>query len=136
LSFLFFLYFFLQIGEFDLVQETTLVVDEDLLGVVTLAAKSCGAITQLSISKDIDTVRRVTSPSVVGDVMASLYELPTSSQHSIKGPTCLEVAAKRLTSVDSLIAIPKVTGGQSTHTIAPLQLLFSQDQALRALSLL
>jgi len=33
---------FLQIGEFDLVQEATPVVDKDLLKVVTLVAKSCG----------------------------------------------------------------------------------------------
>ena len=39
---------------FDLIQEATPVVDEDLLEVVTLAAKSCGAIAKLSISKEID----------------------------------------------------------------------------------
>jgi len=61
---------FFQIREFDLVQEATLVVDDDLLEVVTLATKSCGTTAQLSISKDVGIVTRVTSPPV----MASLHE--------------------------------------------------------------
>jgi len=84
------------------VQEATPVVDDDLLEVVTLAAKSCGVIAQLSISNDIDIMRRVTSPPV----MVSLHESPTPSQHSIETPTFLEVAVGRLSSVDSPIAIP------------------------------
>jgi len=59
------------------VQEATPVVDEDLLQVITLVAKSCGATAQLCISKDIDILRRVMSRFVIRDVMASLHELPT-----------------------------------------------------------
>ena len=43
-------------------------VVEDLLEVVTLVAKSYGVIAQLSIDKDIDIMRRVTSPPTIGDV--------------------------------------------------------------------
>jgi len=45
---------------FDLVQEPTPVIDEDLVKAITLVAKSCGSTGQLSIDKDIDIVRRVT----------------------------------------------------------------------------
>jgi len=57
-------------------------------------------------------VRRGASPPVT----ASLDELPTPSQHLVEGLTSLEVAAGRLAIVDSLIAIPEITGGQSTHS--------------------
>ena len=48
-------------------QEATPVVNEDLLDAIILTAKSCGETAQLSIDKDIDIMRRVTSPPVVGD---------------------------------------------------------------------
>jgi len=96
------------------VQEATPVVDDDLLEAVTPAAKSCGATGQLSIGKDIDIARRVT----LTPVTASLHESPTPNQHSAEGPTSLEVLAGRLSSVDSLIAIPRVTGGQLARSIA------------------
>jgi len=59
-------------------------------------------------------VRRVTSPPVT----ASLHESLTLSQHSFEGPTSLEVAAGRLSSVDSPIAIPRVTEGPLARSIA------------------
>ena len=59
-------------------QKATPVVDEDLLEAITLAGKSCGTTTQLII-KDIDIMRRVTSPPVVGDLTASLHQSPTTS---------------------------------------------------------
>ena len=59
--------------------EATPVVDKDLVEAVTLAAKSCGATAQLSIGKDIDIMRRVTSPPTVGDVTTPLHGSPTSS---------------------------------------------------------
>jgi len=110
---------FFQISEFNLVQEATPIVDEDLLDAITLAAKSCGATAQLSIGKDIDIVRRVNSPAAVGDVTTFLHESPTPSQHFVERPTSLKVAARRLSSVDFPIAIPRVTRGQSVRTIAP-----------------
>ena len=70
-------------------------------------AKLCDATGQLNIGKDIDIVRRVTSPLVT----ASLHESPTPSQHSVERATFIEVAAGRLCSVDSPIAIPGVTRG-------------------------
>jgi len=88
------------------VQEGTPIVDDDLLEVITLAAKSCSVTAQLNISEDIDIVRRVMSPLVT----TSLHESPTPSQHSVKGPTSLEVDAGRLSSIDSPIAIPRVSG--------------------------
>ena len=87
-------------------QEVTLVVDDDRLETITLAAKSCDATGQLSIIKDIDIVRRVTSPLVT----ASLHESPSPSQHSVEANS-LEVVVGRLCSVDSPITIPGVTGG-------------------------
>jgi len=51
--------------------------------------------------------RRVTSPPVT----TCSYESPTPSQRSVEGPTSLEVAPRRLSSVDSLIAIFGVTWG-------------------------
>jgi len=52
-------------------------------------------------------VRRVTSPPVT----TSLHKSPTPSQHLVEGPTTLEVAAGRLSSVDSSIVIPGLLGG-------------------------
>ena len=72
-------------------QEDTVVVNEDLLKVVTFVAKSCRAIAQLSIGKDIDIVRRVTSPPTIRHVTASLNESPTTSKHPVEGPTSFEV---------------------------------------------
>ena len=43
-----------------MVQGATPTVDEKTVEVITLTAKSCGTIAQLSISKDIDALRRVT----------------------------------------------------------------------------
>jgi len=69
---------------------------------------------QPSIDMDIDIMRRVTTPLVT----ASLHESPTRSQHLVKGSTSLEVAAGRLSSVDSPVAIPRVIGGKLAHYIA------------------
>jgi len=54
-------------------------------------------------------MRRVTSPPAVGDVITSLHESPTTNQHSVEGLTSPEVVVKRLSSVNSPIAIPRVT---------------------------
>ena len=59
-------------------QEDIPIVDEDLLDAITLAAKSCGTIAQLSIGKDIDIMRKVTSPLTIRDVTICLYGSPTS----------------------------------------------------------
>jgi len=64
-------------------------------------------------------VRRVTSPPAIEDVTESLHDSPTPRRHLDEGPTFLEVAMRRLSSVHSPIAIPEVTRGQSVHTIVP-----------------
>ena len=111
-------------------QEGTPIVDDDLLEVITLAAKSCSVTAQLNISEDIDIVRRVMSRLVT----TSLHESTTPSQHSVEGPTSLEVDAGILSSVDSPIASPGVTGEQSPSLLLSLLLLFVQDPTLRVLS--
>ena len=97
-------------------QEATPIVDDNLSEVVTLATKSCRVTTQLNIDKDIDIMRKVTSLPIT----ASLHESPNPSHHLVEGPTSLEVAAGRLSSVDSPIAILGVTGGKSAPFIALL----------------
>jgi len=64
-------------------------------------------------------VRKVTSPPAVGDVMASLHESPTTNQHSVEGLTSLQLGMRRLSSVDSPVAITKVTKARSVCTIPP-----------------
>jgi len=97
-------------------------------------AKSCGATAQLSIDKDINIVRRVTSPLAIRDVMASLHESPTPKQHSVEGQTFLEVAARTLSSVDFSYCYSRVTRGSQFTLLLPPLLPFGQDLALRALS--
>ena len=65
--------------------EATPIVDEDLLEAVNLVAKSCSVTAQLNISKDIDIVRRVTSPPIVGDVTTSLHESLLLNNIRLKG---------------------------------------------------
>ena len=57
-------------------------------------------------------MRRVTSPPTT----ISLQESPTPSQDSVEGLTSLDVAARRLASIDSPIAILGITGGHSTRS--------------------
>ena len=64
-------------------------------------------------------MRRVTSPHTVGDAIEALHVSPTTSQHSIEGPTSLEVAMRRLISVDFLTVTPEVIGMRSARTVAP-----------------
>jgi len=67
-------------------------------------------------------------------VTASLHESPTPSQHSVEGSSSLEVDIGRLSSVDSLITIPGVTGGSYLALLFSPLLLFFQDPALKASS--
>ena len=94
-------------------QEATLVVDEQLLEAISLTLKSSTSRAYLDIGKDIDVVQRMTSPHAIGDgtskgIEAS-YALPTTSKHSVKGPTSLKVAMKRLPTVGTFTIIPEVT---------------------------
>ena len=60
-------------------------------------------------------MRRVTSPPAI----ASLHESITPSQHSVEGPTFIEVTVGRLVSIDSPIAIPGIIRGQSACSTTP-----------------
>ena len=109
-----------------MVQETTLVVDEQLLEAMGLEVESSIPAAQLGICKDINTVRRLTLPYIVGDVTEALYVSPTISQHSVEWLTFLEVALRKQPNVDPSPTIPEVAGMRSTHTVTPpLLFLFS-----------
>ena len=60
-------------------QEPTLIVDKQLLEAVSLEAKSSIPIAQLIIGKDIDIIRGVTLPHIVGDATEALHVSPTVS---------------------------------------------------------
>ena len=53
---------FLKIGEFDLVQEATPIVNEQLLKALSLIARSSIPRALVGISKGVDIMRRVTLP--------------------------------------------------------------------------
>jgi len=82
-----------QIGEFDLVQEATLVVDERLLEEVNLTAKLPTAKVRFHDSKDIEVVKKLASPEGVGGSILKGTETfatsPSHSEHSVEGPTSL-----------------------------------------------
>ena len=99
-------------------QEATLVVDEQLLEFVSLEAKSSIPIAQLSIDKDIEIVRRVSSTYTVGDATKALHVSHIVSQHSVERLTSLEVAVRRLCNVNYPIIIPRVTRIQSANNVA------------------
>lgn len=90
----------MQIGEFDLVHEATPIIDEQLLEEVNLTAKLSTTKAILNGGKDIEVVKRFTSPKGVGESVSKGAETfpasPTHSEHSIEGPTSLQLAAKRI----------------------------------------
>ena len=64
-------------------------------------------------------MRKVTLLPAVGDVTVALHVLRSTSQHSIEGPTSLEVATRRLSSANSPTVILGVTEAQSVRIVAP-----------------
>jgi len=92
-----------QIGEFDLVQEATSIVDEWLLKEVNLAAKLPTTKVDFHASKDIEFVKRLASPEGAGgSVLKGTETFPTSpahSEHSVEGPTSLQLVAKTISIV-------------------------------------
>ena len=85
--------FWVEIGEFDLVHEATPVVDERLLTEVNLATKLLTAKVGFHAGKDIEVVKKLTSPKGArGSVLKETETLPTSlahSEHSVEAPTSL-----------------------------------------------
>ena len=79
--------------------------------------KSSSAIAKLNIPKDIDIVRRGTSPAIVGDVTTCLHVSLITSPHLVEGSTSIEAVVRRLSSVDSPTVIPGVTRVRSVRTV-------------------
>ena len=65
-------------------------------------------------------MRRVTLPHTIRDAIGALYALPTTSQRSVKAPTSLEVAARRLPFIDTPTIIPRLTKARLASVVAPL----------------
>ena len=118
---LFFL--FIQIGEFDLAQEATPIVDEQLLEDVSRAAKSSAPKATPGIGKDIEIVRKQTSPHEVGSSASreteALRASATQSHHSVDGPNSLEVATRGLRSADADVGTPGGPRGKLSCAAAP-----------------
>jgi len=73
----------MQIGMFDLVQEATPVIDEQLLDEVNLSAKLSTAKASLHGGKDIEVVKRLSSPEGArGSVSKGAKTFPASPTHS------------------------------------------------------
>jgi len=85
--------FWVHISEFGLVHEATPVVDERLLTEVNLATKLPTAKVGFHAGKDIEVVKKLTSPKgAKGSVLKETETLPTSlahSEHSVEAPTSL-----------------------------------------------
>ena len=83
----------MQIGEFDLVQETMPIVGERLLEEVNLAAKLSIAKVVFHDDKDIKVVKKLAYPKEAEEsVLKGTETFPTSparSEHSVEGPTSL-----------------------------------------------
>jgi len=73
----------------------------------------------MDISKDINIVRKVNLPHAVRDATKTLHASPITNRHSIEGPTSLEVATRRLSTIDTPTVIPKATEIRLAHAIAP-----------------
>ena len=115
--------FFIQIGEFDLVQEATPIVDEQLLEHVSLTAKSSAPKVTPGIGKDIEIVRRQISPHKAGSSASrgteSLHASATQSHHSVDGPNSLEVATRGLLSADANVSTLGGSKGRLSCATAP-----------------
>jgi len=114
------------------VQKATTVVDEQIPKVINLVAKSSIPTAQLSIDKDIDIIRTVTSPHML-EMRRKFCMSSTISRHSIEGSTSLE-SARRLPKVGSPSIIPRFTRTWSAHAIARPLPLFAPNSVPRALS--
>jgi len=83
----------MQIGAFDLVQETTPVVDERLLEEINLVAKLPTAKNAFHAGKDVEVVKNLAPPKgAKGSVLKGIETFSTSStysEHSVEGPTSL-----------------------------------------------
>jgi len=114
---------FFQIREFDLTQKATPIIDEQLLENVSHVAKSSAPKATLGISKDIEIMRKQTSPHKVGSAASRGTEaLPasaTQSQHSVNGPNSLEVATRGLLSTAADVGTPGNSKGRPSCVATP-----------------
>ena len=110
----------MQIGEFELVQEATPIVDERLLEEVNLAAKLPDNKVGVHASKDIKVVKKLASPKGAGgSILTGIDAVSTSpaySNHSVDGPTSLQLIAKKISTVAESIS-HEVVKGKSTATL-------------------
>ena len=86
----------MQIGEFDSIHEATPVVHERLLEEVNLATKLPTAKVSFHTGKDIEIVKKLTSPEGDGGSTLkgteTLHTSPAHTEHSIEGPTSIQLA--------------------------------------------
>jgi len=106
-----------QIGAFDLVQEANPIIDEQFLEEVNLAARLSTAKASLHGGKDIEVVKRLASPEGVAELVSKgAKTFPTSATHienSVEGPTSLQLAAKRMSTVIENNTSHEVVRGKS-----------------------
>ena len=112
-----------QIGEFNLEQEATPIVDQQLLEDVSRAARSFVAKATPGIGKDIAIVRRQTSPHRVGSSASrgteALHASATQSRHLVDGPNSLEAATRGLLSTSANVGTPGGSKGRPSYVVAP-----------------
>jgi len=114
--------FWMQIGEFDLVHEPSPVVDERLLEEVNLMTKLPTVRVGFHTGKDMKVVKKLTSPEGDGEsVLKGTETLSISlahSEHSVEGPTSLQLAAKKLSTVAENISLEVVQGKSTARAIS------------------
>ena len=89
----------MQIGEFDLVHEPMLVLDGRLPEEINLSTRLPTVEVGFHIGKDIEVVKKLASPGRVGQSIETLPTSPAHSEHSVEGPTSLQLEAKKISTV-------------------------------------
>jgi len=111
----------MQIGAFDLGQEATLYIDNQLLKEVNLVAKFSTAKASLHNGKDIEAAKRLASPEGVGRSVLKEDETfpasPTYSEHLVEGPASLQLAVKRLSTAVKKTTSHEVVKGKSMFVV-------------------
>ena len=112
----------MQIGEFDLVHEHMPVMDERLLEEVNLATQLPTVKGGSRTGKDMKVVKKLTSPEGAGESVLKGTETlsisPAHSEHSVEGPTSLQLAAKKISTVAENISHEVVKGKSAAVAIS------------------
>jgi len=99
------------------------IIDEQLLEDVSHAAKSSAPKATPYIGKDIEIVRKQTSPHEVGSSASrgtvALRTSATQSHHSVDGPNSLEVATRGIRSADTDVGTSGGPKGKLSCAAAP-----------------